>query len=94
MADIESGFARNRGYEEIKTLVESRCKTHLPLHSNGSRSTETDLERKKDQYGHFVLRLAFCRSLVASIFVCSILMIVLMQRGTSSKIFESRINFI
>lgn len=64
LADIESGLARNRTYEEIKTLVLARCKSFLPLGGNSNKSTETDAERKKDQYGHFVLRLAFCRSSV------------------------------
>lgn len=32
---------------------------HLPLHSNSSRSSQLDAERKKDHYSHFILRLAF-----------------------------------
>ncbi len=32
---------------------------HLPLHSNSSRSSTLDAERKKDHYSHFILRLAF-----------------------------------
>jgi DNA primase large subunit len=32
---------------------------HLPLHSNSSRSSTLQAERKKDHYSHFILRLAF-----------------------------------
>ncbi|GAA5897500.1 DNA primase subunit PRI2 [Sporobolomyces salmoneus] len=64
LADIESAQARNRPFEEIKKIVESRAKEFMELHSNqsGGRAYDLDKERKKDQYSHFVLRLAFCRS--------------------------------
>lgn len=32
---------------------------HLPLHSNSSRSSALQDERRKDHYSHFILRLAF-----------------------------------
>lgn len=32
---------------------------HLPLHSNSSRSSSLQDERRKDHYSHFILRLAF-----------------------------------
>jgi DNA primase large subunit len=32
---------------------------HLPLHSNSSRSSTLQDERKKDHYSHWILRLAF-----------------------------------
>lgn len=32
---------------------------HLPLHSNSSRSSQLQEERRRDHYSHFILRLAF-----------------------------------
>lgn len=62
LADIESAQARNKGFEEIKQIVGDRAKTYMPLSSDTARSIDVESERKKDQYSHFVLRLAFCRS--------------------------------
>ncbi|GAA5854363.1 hypothetical protein JCM3766R1_002298 [Sporobolomyces carnicolor] len=70
LADIESAQARNRPFQEIRTIVENRAKEFMELHSEksvqggpgASRQFNLDLERKKDHYSHFVLRLAFCRS--------------------------------
>lgn len=39
----------------MKPLLEA----HLPLSQNSSKSPSLDLERKKDHYSHFILRLAF-----------------------------------
>ncbi|CEQ42849.1 SPOSA6832_04716 [Sporobolomyces salmonicolor] len=62
LADIEAAQARNRPFAEIKAIVENRQKEFMPLHSNKPKGAQVDLERKKDHYSHFVLRLAFCRS--------------------------------
>ncbi|GAA6061975.1 hypothetical protein JCM10212_005219 [Sporobolomyces blumeae] len=63
LADIESAQARNRSFAEIRTIVENRSKQFMELHSDkAGRAYNVELERKKDQYSHFVLRLAFCRS--------------------------------
>lgn len=62
LAEIESSFARNRTYEEMKTVTLAQCEKYLPLHSSTASSIELDLERRRDHVGHFVLRLAFCRS--------------------------------
>jgi hypothetical protein len=63
LADIVSAQARNRPFAEIKTIVENRAKEFMDLHSDKSRRAfNLDAERKKDQYSHFVLRLAFGRS--------------------------------
>ncbi|GAA5890816.1 hypothetical protein JCM5296_003430 [Sporobolomyces johnsonii] len=62
LADIEAAQARNRPFAEIKAIVENRQKEFMPLHSDKTKVAQVELERKKDHYSHFVLRLAFCRS--------------------------------
>jgi len=61
LAEIESSAARNRTWEETKTVTMSQCAKYLPLNANSAR-VDHNSERKKDHLGHFVLRLAFCRS--------------------------------
>ncbi|KAM0790747.1 hypothetical protein ACM66B_004599 [Microbotryomycetes sp. NB124-2] len=62
LADIEAAQARNKSFEELKTIVLDRSRKYLPLSSNTAKSANLDGERQKDLYSHFVLRLAFCRS--------------------------------
>ncbi|EIN07484.1 DNA primase large subunit [Punctularia strigosozonata HHB-11173 SS5] len=62
LAGIESSFVRNRTYDELKSVTSAHCKKYLPLAANTAKSVDTDAERRKDHIGHFVLRLAFCRS--------------------------------
>ncbi len=62
LAEIESSFARNRPYEELKSVTNKQCDKYLPLHSSTAKTVDLDAERRKDHVGHFVLRLAFCRS--------------------------------
>ncbi|KAK4052341.1 DNA primase subunit pri2 [Microbotryomycetes sp. JL201] len=62
LADIEAAQARNKSFEEMKTIVLDRSKQFLPLSSNTAKGANLDAERQKDLYSHFVLRLAFCRS--------------------------------
>ncbi|EMD38413.1 hypothetical protein CERSUDRAFT_153258 [Gelatoporia subvermispora B] len=62
LAEIESSFARNRPYDELKTITLAQCQKHLPLHSSSAHTMDLDSERRRDHIGHFVLRLAFCRS--------------------------------
>lgn len=64
LADIEAAQARNRPFKEIKEIVEKRAQEYLPLHPDSSKAADVERERKKDQYSHFILRLAFCRSYV------------------------------
>lgn len=59
LADIESAGARNLPYAEMMKTLAERAKKFMPL-SSDDKSCEK--ERKRDQYSHFVLRLAFCRS--------------------------------
>jgi len=62
LAEIESSFARNRQYDELKNVTLEQCKKYIPLGSNSANKVDTDAQRRKDHVGHFVLRLAFCRS--------------------------------
>ncbi|KAJ4001338.1 eukaryotic and archaeal DNA primase, large subunit-domain-containing protein [Lentinula boryana] len=62
LAEIESSAARNRSWDETKQVTITQCGKYLPLNSNSASGIDVQAERKKDQLGHFVLRLAFCRS--------------------------------
>lgn len=64
LAEIESSYARNRSWDELKEVTEKLCKKYLPLHANATALGKINPleERKRDHLGHFVLRLAFCRS--------------------------------
>ncbi|RDB19875.1 DNA primase large subunit [Hypsizygus marmoreus] len=62
LAEIESSGARNRTWDDLKTVTNAQCAKYLPLHATSAISVDRDAERRKDHLGHFVLRLAFCRS--------------------------------
>ncbi|EDR14803.1 uncharacterized protein LACBIDRAFT_244165 [Laccaria bicolor S238N-H82] len=62
LAEIESSAARNRTWEELKTVTNAQCVKYLPLNSNTAKNNDIESERRKDHLGHFILRLAFCRS--------------------------------
>lgn len=62
LAEIESSRARQRSWEELKAVTITQCTKYLPLNATSATSVDRDSERKKDHLGHFVLRLAFCRS--------------------------------
>ncbi|KAL0946995.1 hypothetical protein HGRIS_013140 [Hohenbuehelia grisea] len=62
LAEIESSGARNRSWDETKDVTNKQCDKFMPLHSNTAIHVDRDSERKRDVLGHFVLRLAFCRS--------------------------------
>ena len=62
LGEIESSWARNRPLEELKRVVGDQCGKYLPLSNNTAVTVELDEQRRKDHIGHFVLRLAFCRS--------------------------------
>ncbi|EKM82746.1 hypothetical protein AGABI1DRAFT_53177 [Agaricus bisporus var. burnettii JB137-S8] len=60
LAEIESSLARNRTWEELKAITYAQYMKYVPLHT--STFTDAVEERRKDHLGHYVLRLAFCRS--------------------------------
>ena len=65
LADIETASTRNRTAKDTAEMVGERLKKHLPLSGDPAKMEElkaVEKQRKKDQYSHFVLRLAFCRS--------------------------------
>ncbi|KAG9318773.1 DNA primase large subunit [Chiua virens] len=62
LAEIESSFARNRPRDELNTVTENQCRKYLPLNSNTAMKVDLEEQRRNDHLGHFVLRLAFCRS--------------------------------
>ncbi|KII88643.1 hypothetical protein PLICRDRAFT_111442 [Plicaturopsis crispa FD-325 SS-3] len=63
LAEIESSFVRNRSPEELREVTKAQCAKYVPLGSStAKKAVEIDEERRKDHLGHFVLRLAFCRS--------------------------------
>ncbi|THH14337.1 hypothetical protein EW146_g5968, partial [Bondarzewia mesenterica] len=62
LSEIESCFARNRPYDELKAIAIAQCNKHLPLNASSAITVDRDAQRRKDHIGHFVLRLAFCRS--------------------------------
>lgn len=43
-------------------MVKEQQRKYLPLSANTALGADLDAERKKDHVGHFVLRLAFCRT--------------------------------
>ena len=63
---IESLQHRSLPYAQFQTQIATYLKTHLPLSSNTARSANLEQERRADEIGHWVLRLAFCRSYVYS----------------------------
>lgn len=62
LAEIESSAARNRTWDETKTVTRTQCLKYLRLDSPSRDPVEQDNLRRNDHLGHFVLRLAFCRS--------------------------------
>ncbi|KAH0351082.1 DNA primase large subunit, partial [Aureobasidium melanogenum] len=59
LAELESCQFRNRTAEETSTYMKPILDKYLRLDQNSSRSTEHELQRKRDHYSHWTLRLAF-----------------------------------
>ncbi|KAI0709357.1 DNA primase large subunit [Earliella scabrosa] len=63
LAEIESCYARNRTFKEMQSVImDNVCQKYLELNRTTHQTKLVDVERRKDHIGHFVLRLAFCRS--------------------------------
>ncbi|KAH7107551.1 DNA primase, large subunit [Auriculariales sp. MPI-PUGE-AT-0066] len=63
LSEIESSLARNRSPEELKVVTEAQLRKYLPLEPDTAhKAFDLNNQRKRDHLGHFVLRLAFCRS--------------------------------
>ena len=61
LSHIESLQHRSLPYQQVSAAIATSLKQHLPLSSNTARNANLDEERRKDEIGHWVLRLAFCR---------------------------------
>lgn len=59
LSELETCTFRNKTQEETMTYMSPILDKHLPLHSNSSRSSQLQMERRRDHYSHFILRLAF-----------------------------------
>ncbi|KAI6045414.1 DNA primase, large subunit [Pisolithus marmoratus] len=64
LAEIESSYARNRSWAELREVTNKLCRKYLPMNANKTAlgKINSQEQRKRDHLGHFVLRLAFCRS--------------------------------
>ncbi|KAF2669667.1 DNA primase, large subunit [Microthyrium microscopicum] len=59
LSELETCTFRNKNAEETLAYMTPILEKHLPLHSNSSRSSQLQAERRRDHYSHFILRLAF-----------------------------------
>ncbi|GHJ84888.1 hypothetical protein NliqN6_1290 [Naganishia liquefaciens] len=59
---IHSLQERSLPAAQLRELISTQIKSHLPLSSNTARNIDVDEERRADEIGHWILRLAFCRS--------------------------------
>ncbi|ORX33982.1 eukaryotic and archaeal DNA primase, large subunit-domain-containing protein [Kockovaella imperatae] len=62
LTHIEALSHRSLPFPQFSSAVGTYLKQHLPLSSNTARNVNVLEERRKDEIGHWVLRLAFCRS--------------------------------
>lgn len=58
---IHSLQERSLPQAQLRELIATQIKSHLPLSSNTARNIDVDEERRADEVGHWILRLAFCR---------------------------------
>lgn len=59
LAELEACSFRNRSPDETADYMRPILEKHMPLAQNSSRSPALQLERRRDHYSHFILRLAF-----------------------------------
>lgn len=62
LLEIESCLSRGKNMRETESIIKPMLNKLLPLNPPSRESTSLYMERKKDHYSHFILRLAFCRS--------------------------------
>lgn len=62
LTNIYSLFERSLPPSQLAPLLALQAKSHIPLSSNTARNMPLDEERRADELGHWILRLAFCRS--------------------------------
>ncbi|ODV86312.1 hypothetical protein CANARDRAFT_27547 [[Candida] arabinofermentans NRRL YB-2248] len=62
LLEIESNMSRGKSFREMESVLKPLLAKLLPLNVPSRESSSLYLERKKDHYSHFILRLAFCRS--------------------------------
>ncbi|CAH7687685.1 eukaryotic and archaeal DNA primase, large subunit-domain-containing protein [Phakopsora pachyrhizi] len=62
LAEIENAVTRNRSFEDLKPILTNRCREFFTLPPGSQQLDGISFLKKKDQYSHFILRLAFCRS--------------------------------
>ncbi|KAK9462830.1 eukaryotic and archaeal DNA primase, large subunit-domain-containing protein [Lipomyces oligophaga] len=70
LSEIEGCLVRNRTGKQLEQVVRPSMEKYIPLSRSTSGSgtaisggkVDTDYERKKDYYSHYILRLAFCKS--------------------------------
>ncbi|KAG7885735.1 hypothetical protein KL938_000767 [Ogataea parapolymorpha] len=60
--ELESCVSRGKSFKDIEIIMKPLLSKLLPMNLPNRESTSLYLERKKDHYSHFILRLAFCRS--------------------------------
>ncbi|KAH8756678.1 eukaryotic and archaeal DNA primase, large subunit-domain-containing protein [Diaporthe sp. PMI_573] len=59
LAELEACSFRNKSHDETAAHMKPILEKYLPLDFNSSKSTQLALQRQKDHYSHFILRLAF-----------------------------------
>lgn len=62
LIEIESCVARGKSLKDTEVVVKPLLLKYLPLTANNGSNVDTSLERKKDHYSHYILRLVFCRT--------------------------------
>ncbi|CAH6722225.1 DNA primase large subunit [[Candida] jaroonii] len=63
LIEIESCIARSKSVKEMESIIKPLLSKYLPISTlSKGNEKQIELERKKDHYSHFILRLVFCRS--------------------------------
>ncbi|CAB4256420.1 similar to Saccharomyces cerevisiae YKL045W PRI2 Subunit of DNA primase, which is required for DNA synthesis and double-strand break repair [Maudiozyma barnettii] len=63
LQEIQSSISRNKSVKEIATIIKPQLQKLLPSTlASFSNANDSFLEKKKDYYSHYILRLCFCRT--------------------------------